>query len=212
MYLNYLTFALGILIGSFSYSQNFSDTIYYNSGKVEVGQIYKVNKFSIRYYKANTKGEVKKIFVRKGFLSSYTIGKEGNDELEGFKPKKFLKCVIYGKKTKRIKEDATVTLWALSKKISGKLKVFENEVEVNDVRIIVEDIDAIRVHRRAVGYTFAGVFATLGVVLAIETSGGWGEQFIVNPVSAIITASWVKFAEGRKFRTHKGWRFITINE
>jgi hypothetical protein len=67
------------LIGAdFIYSQDLTDTIYYKSGIVRAGIIYKENKHSIKYKYRNDNGKIRKTLVRKMFLNCYTVGDKQN--------------------------------------------------------------------------------------------------------------------------------------
>lgn len=52
----------------------YQDTIYFKSGEVRVGNIYKETKAGIRYSFVNIDGKISKTMTRKGMLNSYTVG------------------------------------------------------------------------------------------------------------------------------------------
>jgi len=80
--------ALSIIISSsFSFGQNNTDTIYYKSGMVRAGHIYKESKIAIRYTYLSDNGKVKTSSVRKSFLNKYTIGDKHNSVATDFTSK-----------------------------------------------------------------------------------------------------------------------------
>lgn len=67
-----------LLLSNLLYSQDFTDTIYYKSGMVRAGIIYKESKGGISYQYLHSNGKVKTAFVRKAMLNAYNVGDERN--------------------------------------------------------------------------------------------------------------------------------------
>ncbi|MFT6245515.1 MAG: hypothetical protein ACJA0U_002542 [Salibacteraceae bacterium] len=74
---NLLLFSF-LIVASFTYAQDLSDTIYYKSGKVRAGKIYQESRSAIKYEYLNNNNKIRKTFVRKIFLNAYTVGNEQN--------------------------------------------------------------------------------------------------------------------------------------
>lgn len=75
-----LLVALFFLIGSTaSFSQSeYTDTIYYKTGFIRAGVIFKESKTAIRYNYLNAKGKVMTTSARKSMLNKYTVGDKEN--------------------------------------------------------------------------------------------------------------------------------------
>tara|TARA_B110000908_G_scaffold148091_1_gene180328 strand:- start:3 stop:419 length:417 start_codon:yes stop_codon:yes gene_type:complete len=75
-----LLIALFFLIGSTaSFSQSeYTDTIYYKTGFIRAGVIFKESKTAIRYNYLNAKGKVMTTSARKSMLNKYTVGDKEN--------------------------------------------------------------------------------------------------------------------------------------
>ena len=67
-----------LTVVSLTYSQDLTDTIYYKSGQVRAGKIYKESRSAIKYVYLNSNNKIRKTFVRKIFLNAYTVGNEQN--------------------------------------------------------------------------------------------------------------------------------------
>lgn len=52
----------------------YNDTIYFKSGEVRVGNIYKETNVGIRYNFVNVDGKISNTMTRKGMLNSYVVG------------------------------------------------------------------------------------------------------------------------------------------
>lgn len=63
-----------LIVASFTYAQDLTDTIYYKNGTVRHGIIYKETNSAIKYQYINDNGRVMNSFVRKTFLNSFTVG------------------------------------------------------------------------------------------------------------------------------------------
>lgn len=78
--------ALGFLIvTSLSFGQKeYTDTIYYKTGLIRAGIIWKESNSSIRYNYLNNRGKVMTATVRKSMLNKYTIGDKQNSVATDF--------------------------------------------------------------------------------------------------------------------------------
>ena len=78
--------ALFLLIGSTtSFSQSeYTDTIYYKTGMIRAGIIFKESNTAIRYNYLNNRGKVITTSARKSMLNKYTIGDKENSVATDF--------------------------------------------------------------------------------------------------------------------------------
>ena len=74
-----------LIISTISFSQSeYTDTIYYKTGLIRAGVIFKESKTAIRYNYSNAKGKVMTTFARKSMLNKYTVGDKVNSVATDF--------------------------------------------------------------------------------------------------------------------------------
>lgn len=78
--------ALFFLIGSTtSFGQSeYTDTVYYKTGMIRAGIIFKESKTAIRYSYLNNRGKVMTANARKSMLNKYTVGDKDNSVATDF--------------------------------------------------------------------------------------------------------------------------------
>ena len=108
-----LVIAFFLISAHLTFGQDYSDTIYYKTGMVRSGQIFRETKNTIKYNYVGNNGRVITMTARKSMLNKFTVGDENSSVASNFESANKSSLVETGNSSSNPNSNAAVAVVAV---------------------------------------------------------------------------------------------------